>query len=210
MRALRVLLPLAVAGGLLGPASAGGPTPGECARAGAGPPSRCLYRSLLPSAGLVADCKTDADCRVGYYYGDPEHPTWLTPPKDIPTLPKPEVIWRTATLAEARFDCGAPCTVSYFFEARRRRVSPPRGFVLDVDPRRLLLVAAEDRALVVRQVFSGREVARIERPWAPSRWLGEVVTALRFDPDGRLSFAWLRGGDRVPVSERISVPSVPR
>jgi hypothetical protein len=45
---------------------------------------------------------------------------------------------------------------------------------------------------LVRQVFSGREVARIERPWAPSRWLGEVVTALRFDPDGRLSFTWLR------------------
>jgi len=196
------------AGALAWPAASGAaePVAGECARGGL----YCLYRSMLPSAGLVADCKSDADCRVGYYYGDAERATWLTPPAGAATLPKPRVIWRTATLAEARFDCGAGCTTSYFFEARRRRVSPPRWYVLDVDPTRLLLAAAEARALVVRQIFSGREVARLERPWAEAPWLGEVVSGLRFDPDGRLRFTWLRGSERAPVTERVSIPSVPR
>jgi hypothetical protein len=79
--------------------------------------------------------------------------------------------------------------------------------VLAVDVRRLLLAAAEERALVVRQVFSGREVTRIERDWPPGMWLGDSITSLHFDPDGRLSFTWLRGSDRVAVSERQSIPS---
>ena len=79
--------------------------------------------------------------------------------------------------------------------------------MLAVDVRRLLLAAAEERALVVRQVFSGREVTRIQRDWAPGMWLGDSITALHFDPDGRLSFTWLRGPDRVAVSERQSIPS---
>jgi hypothetical protein len=62
---------------------------------------------------------------------------------------------------------------------------------------------------VLSQIFSGREVGRIERDWASGDWLGDVITALRFDPDGRLSFTWLRGAERAPVSERVSVPSVP-
>ena len=209
MRMLQVLLPLMVAVTLVGSAEAMAPARGECAGAGGDQPSRCLYRSLLPSAGLVADCKTDADCRVGYYYGRVEEATWLPPPPGLTRLPKPAVFWRTATLAEARFDCGAPCTVSYFFDARRKRLSVPRAQVLDVDTHRSLVIAAEARALVVRHLFSGREITRIERSWAEGRWLGEVVTSVRFDPDGRLSFTWLRGPDRTPVTERVSVPTVP-
>ena len=41
----------------------------------------------------------------------------------------------------------------------------------------------------------------------PGRGWGDVITALHFDPDGRLSFTWLRGPDRVAVSERQSIPS---
>ena len=164
---------------------------------------------MVPSAGLVAECRSAVDCRVGTYYGDPAAAAWLTPPEGVRTLPRPEVIWRSATLAEARFDCGAPCSFSYFFDSRRRRVSPPRKLVLDVDVSRLLLVAGEERALVARQVFSGREVARIERPW-PTPTAVEAVTATRFDPDGRLSFTWLRGPERAPVTERVVVPSLPR
>ncbi len=159
---------------------------------------------------MVAECRSDRDCRVGYYYGDPDTPVWIVPPPDLPRLPMPEVIWRTAALAEIRFDCGRPCTVSYFFEARRRRLSDPRRSVLDVDLHRLLVAMVEGQALVVRQVFSGREVTRIERPWAPAPWLGDVLTSLHFDPDGRLSFTWLRGPERAPVTERVSVPSMPR
>ena len=113
-------------------------------------------------------------------------------------------------LAQVRFDCGRPCSVSYFFEVKRRRLSEPRWFVLAVDPRRLLLAAAEERALVVRQMFSAREVKRIERDWAPGPWLGDAITALHFDPDGRLSLTWLRGRDRAAVSERLSIPSFAR
>ncbi|MDP2626940.1 MAG: hypothetical protein Q8Q58_08550 [Candidatus Rokubacteria bacterium] len=192
------------------PATAADPTPGECSGAGGASPSRCLYRSMLPSAGLVAECESDARCRVGYYAGSPTKATWLAPPRGLATLPKPRVIWHSATFAEARFDCGRSCSVSYFFEARRHFISQPRWFVLDVDLRRQLLAAAEERALVVRQIFSGREVARIERPWSQAAWLGDVVTTLRFDPDGRLSFTWLRGSERAPVSERVSIPSIPR
>jgi hypothetical protein len=180
-------------------------TRGECTPDG----RRCLYRSMLPSAGLVADCPSDTDCRVGYYYGDPARATWLEPPSGMRALPRPVVIWRTATLAEARFDCGRACAFSYFFEARRRRISPPRRSVLEVDPTRLLLAAAEDRALVIRQVFSGREVTRIDRDWAPG-WVGDAVTGLRFDADGRLALTWLQGTERRPVTERVSVPSMPR
>jgi hypothetical protein len=78
-----------------------------------------------------------------------------------------------------------------------------------VDTKRLLVAMAEERTVVVRQVFSGRPVARIERDWAPGLWLGAAITALHFDPDGRLSLIWLRGRERVPVTERVSVPSVP-
>ena len=81
--------------------------------------------------------------------------------------------------------------------------------MLAVDARRLLMALAEERTLVVRQVFSAREVARIERDWAPDTWLGDAIVALSFDPDGRLSLTWLRGTERTPVSERVSVPSVP-
>lgn len=172
-------------------------------------PSRCLYRAAFPSVGLVAQCRSDHDCRVGYYYGDPDEPVWLSPPADHPTLPKPEVIWRAATFAEIRFQCGPGCRFSYFFEAKRRRISPPRPQVLDVEMHRLLVAQAEGRSLVARQIFSGREVARIERDWAPGP-LESAVTALRFDPDGRLTFTWLKGTERTPITERISIPSMPR
>lgn len=154
-------------------------------------------------------CRTDRDCRVGYYYGDPEKPVWLEPPSGLSALPKPEVIWHEATFAEVRFDCGSPCRISYFFEGKRRRLSPPRPQVLDVDPRRLLVAQADGRVLAVRQIFSGRDVARIERDWPPGPSLESALTTVHFDPDGRLSFTWLRGPDRTPVSERISVPSIP-
>jgi hypothetical protein len=157
----------------------------------------------------VADCRTDRDCRVGYYYGDPDRPVWLVPPPDLPTLPKPDVIWRAATFAEVRFFCGPGCTVSYFFEAKRRRLSPPRHRVLDVDLRRLLLAQVEGPAIAVRQIFSGREVARITRDWSPGP-LDDALVEVRLDPDGRLTFTWLRGPDRTAVTERVSVPSLPR
>jgi hypothetical protein len=195
-----------VALGWAGAAAAPRTTPGECTRDGL----YCLYRSIVPSAGLVADCRSASDCRVGYYYGAPEHATWFTPPAGTPAFPKPTVTWHTATLAEARFPCGPGCATSYFFEARRRRVSPPRRDVMEVDPTRQLLAAAVARALVVSQIFAGREVARIERPWAPASRLVDVVTGVRFDPDGRLAFTWLRGEERVPVTERVVVPSIPR
>lgn len=190
-------------------AAAPEPVPGDCAGAGGDHPIRCLYRSAFPSTGLVADCRSDRECRVGYYYGDVEKPTWLAPPPDLARLPKPEVFWRAATFAEARFACGPACHVSYFFEAKRRRLSPPRRDVLDIDLRRLLFAQPDGGSLAVRQIFSGREVARITRDWAfPSP--REAITDLHFDPDGRLTFTWLKGSERAPVTERVSVPSVPR
>jgi hypothetical protein len=120
------------------------------------------------------------------------------------------VIWRAATFAEIRFACGPGCRLSYFFEAKRRRVSPPRRRVLDVDLSRLLVAQAEDRLLVVRQIFSGREIARIGRDWAPAASLEAVLPELHFDPDGRLTFTWLQGPTRTPVTERLSIPSLPR
>jgi hypothetical protein len=134
---------------------------------------------------------------------------WLAPPPDLATLPKPEVIWHAATFAEVRFGCGPGCHVSYFFEAKRRRLSPPRRRVLDIDLRRLLLAQVDGRTLAVRQIFSGREVARIERDWVPGP-LESALTALHFDPDGRLTFTWLKGSERIPVTERVSIPSMPR
>jgi hypothetical protein len=71
-------------------------------------------------------------------------------------------------------------------------------------------VAQEDgRDLAVRQIFSGREVARITRDWASPSLL-DAITDLHFDPDGRLTFTWLKGKDRTPVTERVSIPSIPR
>ena len=182
---------------------------GECATGNAAGPTRCLYRSLLPSSGIVADCESDARCRVGAYYGSPDTPTWLEVPAGMAVLPRPRVRWHTATLAEVRFDCGPACSMSYFFEARRRRISPARAAVLDVDARRSLVAAAEGSAVVVLQIFAGRPVARIERPWSPGLSVREAVTALHFDPDGRVTFTWLSGPERRPVTERVTVPSVP-
>ena len=208
MRALGLLLLLGPAVALAAPPASPPATPGECAGERGGT-FRCVYRSLLPSAGIVASCRDGHDCRVGYYRGNPSAAVWFTPPEGMATLPKPEVIWLTSTLAQVRFDCSHACSWSYFFEAKRHRLSAPRRSVLAVDSTRLLMATVEGRVLVVRQLFSGREVARIEREWAPAAWLGDVVTTLHFDPDGRLSFTWLRGQERAPVSERVSVPSVP-
>ena len=191
-----------------GGAGAADPGAGECAGAGGDGPSRCLYRSLLPSAGIVAVCETDTRCRIGAYHGPPETPTWFAPPPGRYTLPRPTVRWHSATLGEARFDVASAGTLSYFFEVRRQRISGARAGVLEVDVRRSLFAAAEEGVLVVRQIFSGRPVTRIERPWAPGLDVRAAVTALRFDPDGRLSFSWLAGPERRTVSERVSVPSV--
>jgi hypothetical protein len=194
----------------LAAASASPPaTHGECSPERDGV-SFCIYRSLLPSVGIVSSCRGASRCQVGHYYGNPSSDVaWFTLPPGMVALPEPQVFWLTSTLAQVRFDCGQGCSWSYFYDAIRRRLSEPRRVVLAVDSKRLLMAMVEERMLVVRQVFSGREVARIEREWTPGVWLGDAVTALRFDPDGRLTLTWLRGNDRVPVTERVSVPSVP-
>jgi hypothetical protein len=192
---------------------AAGPAPplarAECAGESGGV-SLCIYRSFVPSTGIVSSCRDDRSCQVGYYYGKPSDAVWFKAPSGLETLPRPEVVWLTAALAQVRFDCASGCSWSYFFEVTRRRLSEPRRAVLAADPRRLLVAMAEGRTLVLRQMFSGREVGRVERDWAPADWLGDAITALHFDPDGRLSLSWLRGADRAPVTERISVPSIPR
>ena len=78
-----------------------------------------------------------------------------------------------------------------------------------MDLRRLLIAQADGQAIAIRQIFSGREVARITRDWAGAS-LRDALTAIRFDPDGRLTFTWLKRPDRAPITERVSVPSVPR
>jgi hypothetical protein len=72
------------------------------------------------------------------------------------------------------------------------------------------MAQGEGRALAIRQIFSGREVLRIERDWAPGLSVAEAITQIRFETDGRLSFTWLAGTARTPVSERVTVPSLAR
>jgi hypothetical protein len=120
------------------------------------------------------------------------------------------VIWHDATFAEVRFEMDPARHLSYFFEAKRRRLSAPQPDVLGIDIRRLLMAQVDGRAIAVRQIFSAREVARIERAWAPGLPLREALTAIHFDPDGRLTFTWLQGASRAAVTERVSVPSVSR
>ena len=164
----------------------------------------------MPSTGIVADCLSDSDCRIGYYYGGPEQITWIAPPPGLSSMPKPEVVWHTATFAEVRIACGRGCRWSYFFEARRRQLSAPRRNVIQADARRLLMAQADGQALMVRQIFSARDVFRIEREWSPGLTAGQAITDARFDPDGRLTLTWLKGPDRTPVTERVTVPSFAR
>ena len=192
------------------PAAATPVSTGECSGPGGAGPSHCLYRSLMPSTGIVADCRSDSDCRIGYYYGEPSHATWFTAPPAMSTMPKPAVLWHTATFAETRIGCGRSCTWSYFFEAKRRSLSEPRRDVLDVDYRRLLMAQADGRALAIRHIFSARDVVRIDRDWAPGLSVGQAITEIRFDPDGRLTFTWLKGSSLVSETERVSVPSLAR
>jgi hypothetical protein len=119
------------------------------------------------------------------------------------------VIWHEAAFAEVRFETG-PGSVSYFFEAKRRQLSRPLVDVLAADTHRHLMAQAAGRALVVRQIFSGREVLRIERDWAAGSTLRDAITAIHFDPDTRVTIGYLRGAGREAVTERISVPGVPR
>jgi len=107
-----------------------------------------------------------------------------------------------------RFEIGAG-HVSYFFEAKRRRLSPPRPDVLAVDIRRQLIAQADGRAVAVRLLFSGREVARLDRDWAPGP-LRAAITAIHFDPDTRVTLSYLRGASREPVTERLSISVIPR
>jgi hypothetical protein len=204
--------PLLVLAALLAPgvgAAATAPVAGECVEDRAAGTTRCLYRSAIPSAGLLADCRADGACRVGHYYGDLTAVTWLAPPPGLATLPRPAVTWLTATLAEARFACGEGCTVSYFFDARRHKVSPPHWRVLTVDVQRQRLLVAEERRLAVRHLYSARLLLSVERDWAPGPSVAAAVTAAQLLPDGRLALQWLRGPERTPVSERITVPAIP-
>ncbi|PYM59519.1 MAG: hypothetical protein DMD77_04265 [Candidatus Rokuibacteriota bacterium] len=82
--------------------------------------------------------------------------------------------------------------------------------MLDVDYRRLLMAQVDGRALAIRQIFSARDIVRIEREWAPGLTAGSAITAIHFDPDGRLSFTWLKGAERTSVSERVTVPTYVR
>ena len=118
------------------------------------------------------------------------------------------MIWHEATFAEVRFEIGGG-HVSYFFEAKRRRLSRPLPGVLAVDIRRLLVAQADGRAIAVRQLFAGREVAHLERDFSPGP-LESAITAIHFDPDTRLTLSYLRGPAREPVTERLSIPSIPR
>ncbi|HUO65874.1 MAG TPA: hypothetical protein VMT97_19310 [Terriglobales bacterium] len=180
---------------------------GECSGPGGAGLSHCLYRSLLPSTGIAADCKSDSDCRIGYYYGQPDQATWFRPPPGMVTMPKPEVIWHSATFAEVRVGCGPSCTWSYFFEGKRRQLSEPRRDVLQVDYRRLLMAQGDGRALPIRHIFSARDVVTIERDWSPGMTASGAIKEIRFDPDGRLSFTWLKGDQRTLVTERVTIPS---
>jgi hypothetical protein len=207
VRRLVVALAALLVPGTAGAATA--PVAGECVTDAPAGPTRCLYRSGIPSAGLLAECRSDHDCRVGHYHGDLSTATWLAPPPGLAALPRPSVTWLASTLAEARFGCGEGCTVSYFFDARRHRVSPPHWRVLAVDIQRQRLLAAEERRLAVRQMFSGRVVLGLERDWAPGPSAAAAVTSARLLPDGRLVLEWLRGPERTPVSERITVPAIP-
>jgi hypothetical protein len=74
----------------------------------------------------------------------------------------------------------------------------------------MLMAQADGRALAIRHIFSARDVLRIERDWAPGISVGQAITEIRFDPDGRLTFTWLKGPGRERVSERVSVPSFAR
>ena len=134
---------------------------------------------------------------------------WLEPPPGLATLPRPEVIWHEAAFAEIRFDTRSG-PVSYFFEAKRRQLSRPLPDVLAADTHRHLMAQVVGRALVVRQIFSGREVLRIEREWAPGTSVRDAITAIRFDPDTRVTISYRRGAAGDAVTERISVPGVPR
>jgi hypothetical protein len=209
MRALVLALLVGAAVGTIGASPPPRPSCGDCASEQDGL-SRCVYRSFAPSTGIVTSCRGEQDCRVGSYYGNPADAAWFALPPGFTTFPKPDVIWLTATLAQVRVSCGRSCSFSYFLEARRHHVSEPRRSVLAVDTRRQLLALAEERVLVIRQMFSGLEIMRVERNWAPAEWLGDVLPDLHFDPDGRLSFTWLRGPERARVNERVSVPSMPR
>jgi len=204
---LRRLLPGALFLFVCWQAAAAAAPAGECSGLGGAGPSHCLYRSLLPSTGIIADCKSDSDCRIGYYYGQPDQATWFRPPPGMATMPKPEVIWHSATFAEARVGCGASCTWSYFFEGKRRLLSEPRRDVLQVDYRRLLMAQGDGRSLPIRHIFSARDVVRIERDWSPGMTASGAIKEIRFDPDGRLSFTWLKGDQRTLVTERVTVPS---
>lgn len=164
----------------------------------------------MPSTGIVADCTSDRECRTGYYYGGPTQVTWFTPPAGMGAMPKPEVIWHNATFAEARIGCGRACTWSYFLEAKRRSLSAPRRDVLDIDVRRLLMAQGDGRVLAIRHIFSGRDVVRLERDWSPGLTAAEAIKEIRFDQDGRISITWLKGTERAPVTERVTVPSIAR
>jgi hypothetical protein len=148
-------------------------------------------------------------CRVGVYYGSPDTPTPFSIPPGWDALPRPHVFWHGATFAEVRFEPAGQTPLSYFVEARRRRISPPRADVLAVDLRRSLVAHVDRGAVWVVQIFSGREVASIARPWAPGLSLREAVTTIHFDADGRLTFTWLAGAERHPITERVTVPSIP-
>ena len=47
-------------------------------------------------------------------------------------------------------------------------------------------------------------------PPTPGPSLEPALTTIHFDPDGRLTFTWLKGNDRTPTTERVSVPTIPR
>src|SRR5262249_32068445 len=122
------ILPSLLLAGLLSAAAAATPAPvaGDCPGSGPQPPPPPPHRAgLPPRAPAPPDGVLASSC------GPPERRGGSGPPAGVVTLPRPEVLWHEATFAEVRFEIGAG-HVSYFFEAKRRRLSRPLPDVLAV------------------------------------------------------------------------------
>lgn len=111
---------------------------------------------------------------------------------------------RGGNLAELRWSCGSPCSISLFVDLVNGRVSEQMQDVFAVDPARALAAVGAGRAIEVRRIFDGPEpVANVELDLSPVAAITSAIELAEFNAAGDLVLNYLKGPDFKPAREVV-------
>ena len=114
--------------------------------------------------------------------------------------------WRRhgGNLAELRWSCGSPCSISLFVDLDKGRVSEQMQDVLAVDAARALAAVGARRAIEVRRIFDGpKPLAKVERDFSPVAAMPSAIESAQFNAAGDLVLNYLKGAAFTPTRDVV-------